>query len=81
MLLLALFLPLLVLSQDPLPGVPGLPGADYPVLNSPQKTSFDCNDGFIPGYYAHTEVRIITSDDFITHPQGYYPNQTKVVRF
>ena len=56
MLFLSLLLPLLVLSQDPLPGVPGLPGADYPVLSAPEKTSFNCNDGFIPGYYAHTEV-------------------------
>ena len=56
MLFLSLLLPLLVLSQDPLPGVPGLPGADYPVLSATEKTSFDCNDGFIPGYYAHTEV-------------------------
>ena len=51
-----ILLPLLVLCQDPLPGVPGLPGADYPVLSAPLTSSFDCNDGFIPGYYAHTEV-------------------------
>ena len=53
---LLLFVPLLVISQDTLPGVPGTPGADYPVLSAPLPTSFDCNDGFIEGYYAHTEV-------------------------
>ena len=52
-----LLLPFLVVSgQDPLPGVPGIPGEDYPVLSAPVPTNFNCNEGFIPGYYAHTEV-------------------------
>ena len=53
-----LVFPTVVISQSPLPGVPGTPGDDYPVLSAPLPTSFDCNDGFIPGYYAHTEVNI-----------------------
>ena len=56
--LLLLVVPYLVVSQEEemLPGVPGVPGQDYPVLSATLSTSFDCNDGFIEGYYAHAEV-------------------------
>jgi hypothetical protein len=56
--ILFLVFPLVVVGQSPLPVVPGTPEEDYPVLSTPLPTSFDCNDGFTPGYYAHIDVII-----------------------
>ena len=55
---LVLVFPLAVFSQSPLTGVRGKPGEDYPAISVPLPSSFDCNDGFIPDYYAHTEVNL-----------------------
>ena len=35
--------------------VPGEPGVDYPILASPQSSSFSCSDRVFGGYYADTE--------------------------
>ena len=37
--------------------VPGVPGADYPVLSSPPQTSFSCTGKSDGGYYADREAR------------------------
>ena len=35
--------------------VPGEPGLDYPILSSPQSSTFSCSDRVFGGYYADTE--------------------------
>ena len=35
--------------------LPGEPGLDYPILSSPQASTFSCSDRVFGGYYADTE--------------------------
>jgi hypothetical protein len=47
-------------SDDPLEwlrnSIPGEPGVDYPILQSPQETSFTCDGLIFGGYYADPEM-------------------------
>ena len=47
---------LLVTSQHELPGVPGVPGRDYPLLASVPPTLFSCRGQVDGGYYADPQT-------------------------